>query len=53
MEGLLSPVGVGKFLERQDIITGMKITASFTVRSKIVFMFSGLGGVERCPHSSH
>ena len=37
VEGLLSTgptLGVGKFLNHEDIVTGMKITASFTVRRK-------------------
>ena len=41
---------IGKFEWRQDFVTGMKITASFTVRSKIISMFTGLTSVEIYPH---
>ena len=50
---LIPVLGIGKFGICQGIVTGMKITCSFTDRSRIVFMCTGLTGVKRRPHSSH
>ena len=44
---------IGKFGWHQYLVMGMKNTASFTIRSKIVVMLTGLTGVEICPHSLH
>ena len=53
LNGGWARLGISKFGWRQEIVTGMNILASFSVRNKIVLMFIGLTGVERCPHSSH
>ena len=45
-------LGSGKYRWRQDILTGMRVSASFTLRSKNVYRLVSLGVADMCAHSS-